>query len=169
MSSWIDEINDQLERMKSAGSATAVLEIVGAAAGSDEGFFDGSEESLLDALTKAGWRVVWSRAAYNWKAQAPDGSRLICVEGDLYAEHVGSGSGLYRPESAPKYAAKFAAATVSYEPPRWEEPTDEAFRRRFAHCVCVPDARMYPLIREAFEREYAEKISAAKAAMGTEG
>ena len=52
------------------------------------------------------------------------------------------------------YAAKFAAETVSYEPPQWVEPTDEAFVACFAHCVRVPPASVYPLIRESFLAEY---------------
>ena len=55
---------------------------------------------------------------------------------------------------AHRYAAKFAAETVSYEPPTWVEPTDEAFAECFAHCVRVPPAEVYPLIREAFLAEY---------------
>jgi hypothetical protein len=54
---------------------------------------------------------------------------------------------------AHRYAGKFAAETVSYEPPEWVEPTDEAFADCFKHCVQVPPASMYPLIREAFLAE----------------
>lgn len=57
---------------------------------------------------------------------------------------------------ADRYAAKFAAETVYYEPPRWENPTDEAFAARFAGCVRVPASDMYPLIREAFLAEYGQ-------------
>lgn len=55
---------------------------------------------------------------------------------------------------APGYAAKFAAETVRYEPPTWVEPTDEAFADCFKHCVRVPPASVYPLIREAFLAQY---------------
>lgn len=55
---------------------------------------------------------------------------------------------------AHRYAAKFAAETVSYEPPAWVEPTDEAFADCFAHCVRVPPVKVYPLIREVFLAEY---------------
>lgn len=55
---------------------------------------------------------------------------------------------------AHRYAAKFAAETVSYEPPKWVEPTDEAFADCFKLCVLVPPANAYPLIREAFLAEY---------------
>lgn len=62
---------------------------------------------------------------------------------------------------AHRYAAKFAAETVSYEPPTWVEPTDEAFAACFAHCVRVPPAEVYPLIREAFFAEYGPCAGAA--------
>ncbi|WP_431728507.1 hypothetical protein [Verrucosispora sp. TAA-831] len=53
------------------------------------------------------------------------------------------------------YAAKFAAETVSAEPPRYVAPTDAAFAATFAHCVGVPATGEYPAIREAFERLFA--------------
>jgi len=37
---------------------------------------------------------------------------------------------------------------------QWVEPTDEAFVACFAHCVRVPPASVYPLIRESFLAEY---------------
>lgn len=52
------------------------------------------------------------------------------------------------------YAAKFAAETVSYEPPAWVEPADEAFAACFRNCARVPPATVYPLIREVFLAEY---------------
>lgn len=55
---------------------------------------------------------------------------------------------------AHRYAAKFAAETVSYEPPEWVEPTDEAFAECFKNCARVPAPSVYPLIREAFLAEY---------------
>jgi|GEM_PF-3829338 len=62
------------------------------------------------------------------------------------------------------YAAKFAAETVSAEPPRWEAPTDDAFATRFARCAKVPGHPLYPLIRALFEHTYAETIAAARTA-----
>lgn len=61
-------------------------------------------------------------------------------------------NGLYT--YANRYAAKFAAETVSYEPPAWVEPTDEAFAACFAGCVRVPPGDMYELIREIFLTKY---------------
>lgn len=55
---------------------------------------------------------------------------------------------------AARYAARFAAETVCYEPPQWKDPTDEAFAAHFAGCVRVPPSDMYPLIRDAFLAEY---------------
>lgn len=55
---------------------------------------------------------------------------------------------------APRYAHRFAAGTVSYEPPKWVEPTDKAFAECFRLCVWVPPVGAYPLIREVFFAEY---------------
>jgi hypothetical protein len=55
------------------------------------------------------------------------------------------------------YAAKFAAETISYEPPRHVEPTDEALERTFAHCVKPAPRELYDDIRAAFARLAAER------------
>lgn len=55
-------------------------------------------------------------------------------------------------------AAKFAAETVSMEPPRYVEPTDENLSRLFAGCVKPPPVDLHDDIRAAFAREYAAKI-----------
>jgi hypothetical protein len=69
-----------------------------------------------------------------------------------------------RAARAGRYAAKFAAETVHDEPAFYEQPTDEAFAARFAHCGKVPPAVLYPDIRAAFLAQYADDIAALTAA-----
>lgn len=61
-----------------------------------------------------------------------------------------------------KYAAKFAAETVSAEPARYVDPTDGAFAETFANCGRIPPASTYPAIRAAFMSEYKDAIAAAR-------
>lgn len=51
-----------------------------------EAFFGGSggDDTLSDALKQAGWRYVWSEAAYWWAMRSPAGEILTYVEGDVY-------------------------------------------------------------------------------------
>ncbi|MBF9135274.1 hypothetical protein I0C86_41220 [Plantactinospora sp. S1510] len=50
------------------------------------------------------------------------------------------------------YAAKFAAETVSYEPPSFPGASDANLAATFAHCTRVPKADEYPAIRDALAR-----------------
>lgn len=50
------------------------------------------------------------------------------------------------------FAAKLAADTISSEPPRWADPTDEALAAAFAECVRPPSPQLYEEIRAAFAR-----------------
>jgi hypothetical protein len=52
-----------------------------------------------------------------------------------------------RYQRARGYAAKFRAETVSYEPPRFVEPTDANLASCFAWCVRRPRPAEYPAIR----------------------
>lgn len=54
--------------------------------GGAQGFFGGSggNDAVDEALTEAGWTYLWSRAAYWWAMQAPDGSVITYCEGDIY-------------------------------------------------------------------------------------
>lgn len=64
---------------------------------------------------------------------------------------------------ASNYAAKFAAETVCYEPPRYEEPTDENLKARLNDCGIRPrKASQLAQIREAFNAEYYNQIAAAR-------
>lgn len=53
---------------------------------SGDAFFAGSggDDSLMEALEKAGWHVVWAEAHYFYVMQAPNGDKLTYVEGDVY-------------------------------------------------------------------------------------
>jgi hypothetical protein len=87
-------IDEQLAELRTAATADDVLRILAVdknpygdpdiAAG--EAFFAGSggDETVLDALTHAGWTVVWEKAPYWWAMEAPNGDRITYVEGDIY-------------------------------------------------------------------------------------
>jgi hypothetical protein len=51
-----------------------------------DGFFAGSggDDTVLNSLYVAGWRVVEYEADYHWTAEAPNGDRIEYVEGDIY-------------------------------------------------------------------------------------
>lgn len=51
-----------------------------------DAFFAGSggDDTVEDALYDAGWRELWRQAHYYWAMQAPDGSVITYVEGDVY-------------------------------------------------------------------------------------
>ncbi len=85
-------IKTQLGECEHAGSADDVIlaternpyddpTITGAPA-----FFAGSggDDSLMEALRTAGWTVTWAEAPYHYKMQAPDGSAITYVEGDIF-------------------------------------------------------------------------------------
>jgi hypothetical protein len=89
----------QLTELESARSADDVFRILAGErnpygpahhasmiAGGAEGFFAGSggNDTVWDALSTAGWNVTWSEAEYYFVAQAPDGSVITYVEGDVY-------------------------------------------------------------------------------------
>lgn len=84
-------VGEQTEELRQATSAAAVLAIVshernpyGAGTGCGDGFFAGEGGDMWEALTSAGWRVLWSNADYHWCMSAPDSSEITYVEGDVY-------------------------------------------------------------------------------------
>lgn len=86
-------IEAQLAELKSAKTAADVLRILahdknpyGPGVASAPGFFAGSggDDRVDDVLSEAGWHYVWSEAYYHWCMQAPDGSAITYVEGDIY-------------------------------------------------------------------------------------
>ena len=79
------EIDDQLQQLTTARTVDDVLRICPERSSGD-GFFagGGGDETVIDALTAAGWTTVWHEAWYFWCAQSPTGDLLTYVEGDLY-------------------------------------------------------------------------------------
>lgn len=88
-------IADQLNDLKSAKNADDVIRILSHERnphgpewdGADgDGFFAGSggDGTVQEVLRSAGWTVTWSRAWYWYVMQAPDGSSITYVEGDIY-------------------------------------------------------------------------------------
>jgi hypothetical protein len=93
-----NEVDQQLEELKSAASADEVLAILSPKRNpyrhtdgdlnmiSGDAFFagGGGDSTPADSLLLAGWRYIWSEAPYYYALEAPDGSRITYVEGDVY-------------------------------------------------------------------------------------
>lgn len=87
-------IETQLAECQKAGSADDVLRILATehnpygdpSVSGAPAFFAGSggDDSLMAALEAAGWSVTWAEAHYHYKMQAPDGSTITYVEGDIF-------------------------------------------------------------------------------------
>jgi hypothetical protein len=85
-------IQAQVGELTSAATAQDVLRILaterapGNPLVAGDGFFAGSggDDSVWEALSEAGWQIIWSRADYYFVAKAPDGSTITYVEGDIY-------------------------------------------------------------------------------------
>ena len=93
LSGFWAQIDAQLEDLSSARNADDVIRILGGKASAGDAFFAGSggDGSVYESLSAAGWSVVWFEAGYHWCMQAPDGSRVTYVEGDIYrggADHA---------------------------------------------------------------------------------
>lgn len=87
-------IDGQLAELRQARTAGDVLRIL-ATEGNPYGdphissapaFFAGSggDETVMDALREAGWRVTWAEAAYYYTMTALDGTAITYIEGDVY-------------------------------------------------------------------------------------
>ncbi len=76
----------QLEKASRAKSASDVLRIFAIENHNSPAFFAGSggDGSLMESLTDAGWSTLWARASYHYAMQAPDGSSITYVEGDIF-------------------------------------------------------------------------------------
>jgi hypothetical protein len=90
--SFWDEIDRQIEELKSAKSAADVARILGAgepgvAAGGTIAFFagGGGDANPYYSLVDAGWRTLAYDAEYYWSMQAPNGDVISYVEGDIYS------------------------------------------------------------------------------------
>lgn len=80
-------ISASLDAMRKAKSAAEVIEILGApdrSIGVGDAFFGGDGDDMMGALFDAGWRSVRIDAAYLWCLEAPDGSQISYVEGDVF-------------------------------------------------------------------------------------
>lgn len=56
---------------------------------SGEAFFPGgADETLADALHKAGWSISYREGDYVWVGVSPTGEKVSHVEGDLYRGDV---------------------------------------------------------------------------------
>lgn len=108
-----EAIEKQLEELKMAKTADEVLAILalernpyGPGVGSGHAFFagGGGDETPADPLLDNGWRVIWWDAPYYYALQAPDGSSITYVEGDVYrgdsraAKEADEGGGGITPE-----------------------------------------------------------------------
>lgn len=87
----------QLKELESARTADDVIRILSPERnpygpdwdgrdGAADGFFAGSggDRTVWDALWDAGWKDIWTKAAYYWVMRAPDGSLITYIEGDVY-------------------------------------------------------------------------------------
>lgn len=73
---------------------------------------------------------------------------------DVRAEHERTAA--KRARRVAMYAAKFVAETVGAEPPGHVEPTDDALRATFEHCVRPAPADLYDEIRAEIARQIAD-------------
>jgi hypothetical protein len=85
-------IRQQVSELKEAKSADDVVHTLshdrnpyGSGTGCEDGFFAGSggEESVYEVLTGNGWREVWAESGIYYTLEAPDGSRITYIEGDI--------------------------------------------------------------------------------------
>lgn len=91
-------VREQLSELRTAASADDVVRILahernpynqlpGATepTATGDAFFAGSggEDTVDDALCRAGWRYLWGNAIH-WAMRAPDGSVITYCEGDIY-------------------------------------------------------------------------------------
>lgn len=88
-------IDAQLDRIEETQASTgeALVEILGKpepGLSSADTFFAGSggDRQLLDALLKAGWRVLWIEADYHYAAEhSATLAQIEYVEGDVYINY----------------------------------------------------------------------------------
>lgn len=91
--SFWDAIDAQIEQLKSAKTADDVMEILsqdknpyGPGVSAAPAFFagGGGDKTVQGALMNAGWHITWAEASYHYVMEAPDGSKITYVEGDVY-------------------------------------------------------------------------------------
>ena len=84
-----ENIDAQIEQLRSARSADDVIRILGPVDreyGTGDAFFmgGGGDQTVYGALMEAGWKTAWFDAPYYFAMEAPDGSGITYVEGDIY-------------------------------------------------------------------------------------
>jgi hypothetical protein len=92
--SFWNVIDAQLAELQSATTADRVIEILANDRNpygpntntAGHGFFAGSggDDTVAEALTLAGWKTTWAEAPYYYAMEAPDGTRITYIEGDIY-------------------------------------------------------------------------------------
>lgn len=81
-------IEAQCAELRTAKTADEVIEILNryGPPSTGDAFFAGSggDTQVHGCLDDAGWTYVWREADYYWVMQAPDGSQITYVEGDVF-------------------------------------------------------------------------------------
>jgi hypothetical protein len=88
---WVT-VKEQLGELGTAKDADDVCRILSAERNPYEhesiaadGFFAGGDgDDVREALEEAGWLYLWVKARYWFAMEAPDGSAITYVEGDIY-------------------------------------------------------------------------------------
>ena len=84
MDFW-DEIDAKLQELNFAHSADDVINMLGSPSAGDAFFAGGGGDgNVCESLRTAGWSWVWFEADYHWCMEAPDGTFITYVEGDIY-------------------------------------------------------------------------------------
>ncbi|GAB3260343.1 hypothetical protein [Kineosporia babensis] len=100
--SFWDVINAQIDALCKARTVQDVLHILSRQATqalplveppgmSGDGFFAGSggDATVYEALSEAGWSIVWYRAHYHWAMREPEGEGVVTyIEGDVYGRLI---------------------------------------------------------------------------------
>jgi hypothetical protein len=85
MDAFWKHIEEQLKELESAKNADDVIRILASDDCSEDAFFAGSggDGTVMESLLSAGWWVVWAESSYFYTMQAPDGSMITYIEGDI--------------------------------------------------------------------------------------
>lgn len=79
----------ELRTAKSANEVVTILNKYGPPSSGDAFFAGGGGDTgVNECLYEAGWVITWAEANYYWVMQAPDGSLLTYIEGDVYLGDV---------------------------------------------------------------------------------
>jgi len=86
-----DFVTDFFAAVDATGEQIAGVQSVSEVLGLAGDFWGGDGSDLMGILSRSGWFVMEAEADYHWSMQAPDGSILGYIEGDLrdYTEYQG--------------------------------------------------------------------------------